>query len=169
MPQMTRRFEEHRQLFSPYGSVGRRTSNVASRRSRRPRSYSGRVATHTHTFVCLANKDASTCPSATEKQDLYCAGLGERKVQFEQSGDASEIHRKLTETYPKLLESGGYELLQTCGTSKYLILVPQPPEGYSALYFKSIGSSAKLYIRPIQHSLKANTTEDTPSTQVCFC
>ena len=166
---ITHRLEEHRQLFSPYRSVNRarggNTSNVGSRRSRRPRSASGHIATHTHTFVCLENKDASTCPSSTEKQELFCGGLGERKIQ---SDDASEVHKKLIETYPKLVESGGYELLQTCGTSKYLISIPQPHEGYSALYSKSIGSSAKVNVRPIQHSLKVNTAEDAPSTQVCF-
>ena len=66
--------------------------------------------------------------------------------------NAAAVHLKIVETYRRLKECGGYELLQARGTSKFLDPVPQPPDGYSALYFKSMGQS-RIFIRSIQKDL----------------
>ena len=64
------------------------------------------------------------------------------------------------EAFPKLKDTGGYELLRA-SNGRVLEVVPVPPEGYSAAYLKDVMQQAKIYIRPIQKSLSidVNTSE----------
>uniref|UniRef100_A0A1X7SW80 Uncharacterized protein n=1 Tax=Amphimedon queenslandica TaxID=400682 RepID=A0A1X7SW80_AMPQE len=42
-----------------------------------------KVATWTHTFVCLANKQQDIIPDSNERAKLQLAGLGEKKISME--------------------------------------------------------------------------------------
>ena len=76
------------------------------------------------------------------------------------------MYSKIVEAFPKLEQAGGHEFMQTQGTSKFLNLIPRPPEGYTAMYLKTLGSS-RVYIRPIQQNLGVKV-EEAPSAEVCF-
>jgi cyanate lyase len=71
-----------------------------------------KLATWTHTFVCLASTEQSQVPDAQERASLQIAGLGEKRVSLLQFADVHDIYSELTYTYPKLYQSGGFELLR---------------------------------------------------------
>ena len=86
------------------------------------------------------------------------AGLGQRDVAFLEFGGSSEFHPELLEAFPKLKQAGGYELLRTSEHSnKELAVIPPPSGGYTAQYLKAVVSQAKVYVRPLQHSLSLET------------
>ncbi len=141
---------EHRRLFTSR-SLGS-TPRVSNRRSRTRTSsqpYHRHMPTHTHTFVCLAEKNTIDVPKSENKQLLYCNGLGERRVQLFQADDSNAVHEKILKQYPKLKDVGSYTFLQS-GPSNKLVPIPEPPEGFSAKYVMALGSS-KVYIRPEQN------------------
>ena len=51
--------------------------------------------------------------STVYKIQLLNASLGEKKITFEKKSSCSYFHEKLLESYPKLNEAGGYELMRT--------------------------------------------------------
>lgn len=75
-------------------------------------------------------------------------------------GDAEELNHELTDYYPKLAEGGGYELLRSGGGGRELFVIDMPSVGYSAQYLKSIISSAKIYVRPLQKDLDLSPREN---------
>ena len=77
------------------------------------------LPTHTHTLVCLAIKDTELSP-AQEKQELYCRGLGEHRVQFLQTDDSVAMHSKIMKEYPKLAGAGGNGFLLVKGNCRNL-------------------------------------------------
>ena len=93
-------------------------------------------------------------PDQQRRAKLSLAGLGEKQISLFLYGDAEELNCELIDHYPKLAEGGGYELLRSSDKGgKELILLDVPAAGYSAGYLKSILSSAKIYIRPLQRDL----------------
>ena len=64
-----------------------------------------------HNFVCLNNTCDETTPGCKQRVELSMAGLGEKKVTFNKNGNWPFIDRKLKETFPKLKDGGGHELL----------------------------------------------------------
>lgn len=93
-------------------------------------------------------------PDQEKKIELPLAGLGEKKVSLLLYSDAQELHCQLVEHFPKLSESGGYELLRaTDKGGEELIGIDMPSSGYTVEYLKAIVTLAKLYIRPLQKDL----------------
>ena len=162
---------EHQRLFFSYrlarGGGPRGVQRGSSRRQRTSTAAPYRLPTHTHTLVCLAIKDAELAPAAQEKQELYCRGLGEHRVQFLQTDDSVAVHSKIMKEYPKLAGAGGYEFLQVKGNCRNLVPLPEPPDGYTARYLKTLGS-ARVFIRPVQHDLPEEGQAQT-STQQQVC
>ena len=115
----------------------------------------------THKFCCLAEKDACRIPSVEDKLKLRAAGLGEREITLDRGWSASLLHEKLSETYPKLRDGGGYEFLRTDGRSTTrLVLIPgSKTEGYSVQYLKDNLNQATAYIRPLQNDLSFTPLE----------
>ena len=115
----------------------------------------------THKFCCLAEKEACRIPSVEEKLKLRAAGLGEREITLDRGWSASLLHEKLSETYPKLRDGGGYEFLRTDGRSTTrLVLIPgSKTEGYSVQYLKDNLNQATAYIRPLQNDLSLTPLE----------
>ena len=109
-----------------------------------------------HTFLCLARKDQVEIPYAQEKGELKLADLGEKKCLINADADPDEFDDTILDQFPKLRNTGGYELLRQ-GNNKSLELIIPPKDGYSVDYLKSIVTRAKLYIRPIQTNLDLST------------
>lgn len=67
-----------------------------------------------HKFVCLAYKDQNKIPTSdAEKEDLYQAGLGERKISFDRLDiSPNEFRDLLYHNFPRLKEGGGFQLLK---------------------------------------------------------
>ena len=103
---------------------------------------------HSHTRIHLCvwqRKSQLSAPLLKKSRICIALGLERRKLQFLQSD--CEVHKKIVGAYPRLNDCGGYELLQARGTFKFLGVIPQPPERYSAMYFKSMGQM-RIYRRP---------------------
>lgn len=65
---------------------------------------------------------------------------------------AEELREEFLVHFPKLAEEGGYELLRM-GDARNLEVIAEPTDGYSVEYLKSVVSSAKIYVRPLQRDL----------------
>lgn len=115
----------------------------------------------THKFCCLAEKDACRMPSPEDELKLRAAGLAEREITLNRGWSASLLHEKLSETYPKLHDGGGYEFLRTDGRSTtWLVLIPGlKTEGYSIQYLKDNLNQATVYIHPLQNDLSFTPLE----------
>ena len=149
VPQASTVLSEHRSLFGSRNLSSVSQGHTSRRSSARSRThpYHRSLPTHTHTFVCLAKKNTNDVPKAAEKQSLYCSGLGEHRIQFVQADDAASVKQKLLKEYPPLRGCNGFTLMQ-CSSGNRLAKIPEPPEGYSAKYIMTLGSS-RVYIRPL--------------------
>ncbi|KAK1175612.1 hypothetical protein AOXY_G286 [Acipenser oxyrinchus oxyrinchus] len=115
--------------------------------------------TFTHKFCCLSGKDDSVIPTRKGKDNLLLAGLGEKKITF-QNKDCSpeEFTAELMENFPKLRDGGSYELIRAVGSTRCtsLSVILCPDEGYSPSFLRSpeygVGS-ATIYVRPLEQNL----------------
>lgn len=146
-------YQVHQQLFGRTGSAGMKRSlkckgGKSDAQKRQKRCW-------THCFVCLAYPDSDTVPSALDVAVLKANGLGAVYIDIDETGDASMLHEALMNTFPKLQEAQGYELLRIpeVGT-KALMVIPPPEEGYTVAYLKPVLNQAKCYVRPIQKAIK---------------
>ena len=105
-------------------------------------------------MFCLSNKDATRVPcSFAEREVLVQAGLGEKKAMIPDINCSSqEFQSVLTSVFPKLEQSGGFDLLRCIPNTKELevinAVVAQSPK-----LLKSVVGSGRVFIRPIQRSL----------------
>ncbi|XP_068731710.1 uncharacterized protein [Montipora capricornis] len=131
--------------------------------------------TWTHTFICLGRMRDNEVPSNGYKTQLSNASLGEKKITFEKKSSCNHFHEKLLESYPKLKEGGGYELMRTKfrSTSKLEILQPKGNAGHNVLDLKEMVASARIYVRPLQNDLSleqiehASLSSDTGPLEMC--
>ena len=120
----------------------------------RPLKKRNKIALWKHNFICLANTYDDLVPSNIAKANLIRAGLGLKEITFSLNGDSSDFHEEILNAFPKLRDSGGYELLRTSdGHSKLLHVIPPLSGGYTAAYLKSIMAQSKVYLRPLQQDL----------------
>ena len=146
--------EERRALFA-----GKRP------KAKRPR----RMETWKRCFVCLCSVGQDYVPGAVEKAELQNSGLGTKQITFFERGSSWELHEELIQAFPKLENAGGYELMRTEeGNSKDLFVIPQPVEGYTASYLKTIVQHAKIYIRPLQQDLPLDTPSPLSDSEECL-
>ncbi|CAG2233619.1 unnamed protein product [Mytilus edulis] len=114
----------------------------------------------TVTVVCLADKEAKTVPSPTEREILFKAGLGHRKIRFQTDDTEAIVMEKIvsdetidneTIGFPQLKQCGGFELLICRQNSRELNLVECEWNVRNLRCY--LGPQAKLYIRPIQKNI----------------
>ena len=158
------------------------TSNSGSANCSRNRSFNSRkrkrnvqqsssnkctskAKTITRKFVCLADKEQYDVPDREEQRELLVSGLGEVKVAVPENAKEKDVRHLLTEIFPKLKDSGGFELMYVESRSKELLLIPLGPDGLSMTYIASFIGQGKIYIRPIQQDLPLNDDGAPPVTQ----
>ena len=69
----------------------------------------------------------------------------------------------LIETFPKLKDSGGFELIRR---KKDRSVIPPGPDGLSMKYLASFIAQGKIYVRPIQQDLPIEGEEDIGGVEV---
>ena len=69
--------------------------------------------THIFVHVCLCIIESDTVPS--EYSLLTANGLGKKKVHLYEQSNAGDIHKAITESFPKLYGAGRYQLLRVSG------------------------------------------------------
>ena len=108
----------------------------------------------------MADRLTYKVPTAAEKQVLFKAGLGLKKIKFDIDDDEEAVMKKITSAesdsneitgFPKLRDCGGFELMRCVANCRELVLI----EGsWSVRELKAdVGAQAKIYLRPIQRSL----------------
>ncbi len=160
--------EERMSLFNPRSSTSRGRS-----RGNRGRK---RTVTRTWTaqFVCLADQHQNKIPTCAERQVLFQAGLGIKKIKLNLDDDESAVMDKVTSSglddvgqplgFPQLKDCGGYEMLHCVSGSKIL----KPIDCcWSAKDLKAnIGAQSKVYLRPIQKHLSTTSLVSKNKSQI---
>lgn len=154
-------------LYAMHRSLFRGTTGPVRRRPQihRQSPYSRLRAPQvwSHRFFCLSDRNCQTAPQTKRQKDaLEACGLGEKVISIEMHSTAEELHQKITSTYPKLANCGGYELLRCYGNSRSLSLM-EPP--YTAARLCAAVAQSRIYIRPVQSSVQLNV-ENTSSNGV---
>ena len=119
--------EERLSIFNPRRHNNRTQARTAARSTTSGTSRSAEKShSWTPTFFCLADSTASKTPSAMEKQILFKAGLGLKKIKLYLEDDEQTVIGKITsETqdaagisigFPQLKNCGGFELMR-CATN----------------------------------------------------
>ena len=99
-------------------------------------------------------------PTAAEKQILFKAGLGLKKIKFDIDDDEEAVMKKITSAesdsneltgFPKLRDCGGFELIRCVANCRELVLI-EGSWGVRELK-ANVGAQAKIYLRPIQKNL----------------
>lgn len=125
-----------------------------------------KLPTWTHTFVCLAKRESSSVPDSQERAALILSGLGEKKIQLDEYSEWPEIYDELLFQYPKLKESGGFELLRVGeGGGKRLQTIACPPKGYTVVYLQAVVHHATVYIRPLQRDITLEVESPQPVSE----
>ena len=149
-----------------------------NRRGSRKGTKQGKKRTWTAQLVFLADRLAYKVPTAAEKQILFKAGLGLKKIKFDIDDDKEAVMKKITSSesdsneitgFPKLCDCGGFELMRCAANCRELVLI----EGsWSVRELKAnVGTQAKIYLRPIQKSLSTEplAAEKTPKVkEICL-
>lgn len=106
--------------------VPHRSGILTTRESRNAKPYDRKSAssvTWTHKFVCLADTEFDHVPTATERYNLKCSDLGEKKLCSMEDG-LTHIMEKLIQAYPALDIAGRFELRRTDGPySRHLVTI----------------------------------------------
>ena len=122
--------ETHRLVFG-YQPSGRK--RALSQKKHYPKKAKMKQIPWSHMFVCLSETESCSVPC--DYALLTANGLGKKKLQLSEQSTAKEIHDSIIEAFPKLINAGGYELLRTVESSKRLIVITPPLEGYTGMFF----------------------------------
>ena len=161
--------EERNHLFQPNrsSSSGRgRKRKSACTQSQRQWSFQ---------FVCLADKYSFKTPSSLEKQILFKAGLGLKKIKLDPNDDEDTVKEKITFDvtdsegntvgFPALRSCGGFELMQSSPNCRDLRRIDCC---WSARDLKAnlCGGQGKIYIIPIQKPLSTKPSQKSESSSL---
>ena len=154
-------FPHHFSSNSRSASYNRNRSNSRKRKRNGTTNSKSKTKSITRKFVCLADKEQYEIPDREEQRELLVAGLGEVKIAVPEHANEKDVRDLLIETFAKLKDCGGFELMYAETRSKDLLLIPLGPDGLSMKYIASFIGQGKIYIRPIQQDLPLG--EDSPS------
>ncbi|CAB4042845.1 Arylsulfatase B, partial [Paramuricea clavata] len=161
--QATAAREERLSIFHARRHNSRSLTRAASRNSTSNGSKrSAKGSPWTPTFVCLADSASSKAPSSVDKQILYKAGLGVKKIKLDLEDNEQTVLDKITSDtndtlgnplgFPQLKTIGGFEMLRCTPNCRDLTEIDSC---WSARDLRSTmgGGQGKIYLRPIQRSL----------------
>lgn len=120
--------------------------------------------TWTREFSCLPLRISNKTPSIEITKLLQNAGLGKKKIVFDQSDDHEAVCKKLIKVYPRLKDVGGFTLHRSLlgGFNRKLTMIDQNWFHIKNLRNKKSTGTGIIYIRPMQRDLnlsKAVSTE----------
>ena len=115
------------------------------------------LETWTHDICVLGRCDENVTPDRQRMDVLMQAGLGKMKLVFPNNKASHiEVYNFLEETFPRLRDGGGIEVLRAVGGGggqRPLHYVPPGREGYTVVHLRERFSQAAVYIRPLQSDL----------------
>ncbi|XP_066910994.1 uncharacterized protein [Clytia hemisphaerica] len=125
-------------------------------------------STWTHDFFLLASKHAEKSPDRLTVLELNNAGLGKKKVVFQdKKGDHSHIRKTLESHYPMLRSQNGAFSLLRCESGgsgvRGLKQIGPSNAGYTVPLLKDVCKSSLIYIKPLNTSIDIISI-DQPTT-----
>ena len=159
--------EERNHLFQP-----NRSSSSGRGKKRKPACPQSKRQ-WSFQFVCLADRCSFKTPSSLEKQILYKAGLGLKKIKLDPTDDEDTVKEKILSDnkdgdgnpvgFPSLRSCGGFELMQSSPNCRDLRRIDCC---WSARDLKANlgGGQGKIYIVPIQKSLSTKPTQKSENS-----
>ena len=160
---------EMQRLFpNVYGK--KRSSSNNTKFSNKKRS-TKKEKTVTRKFVCLAGKSQEEVPSVQDKRKLFLCGLGEKKIALPVNGTSAQLHSVLLESFPKLSDGGGIELMYAEPGKRELYIIPTGPHGNTVEYISQFIGQGRIYVRPIQCDIDLDKgqvyTDPTVMDEMC--
>ena len=161
--------EERNHLFQPNRSS-------SSGRGRKRKSAGAQSQNQwSFQFVCLADKYSFKTPSSLEKQILFKAGLGLKKIKLDPTDDEDTVKEKITSDvkdsdgnaigFPAPRSCGGFELMQSSPNCRDLRRIDCC---WSARDLRANlgGGQGKIYIVLIQKSLSTKPSQMSESSSL---
>jgi hypothetical protein len=108
-------------------------------------------------------------PDKPGRMALLEAGLGEKRISMIKNKDPEYLRNILYESYDKLKDGGGFELLRTAPTTRLLLeKILMPASGYSSNYLSDESGlgGAICYIRPVQSNLSLDPVQQVEVIKV---
>ena len=140
--------------FAPYVGKGKQPAHD------RPSAPPPKHQQWTHKFLCVPSCSTNTAPrKGSEWQLLISAGLWEKLVAFRTMDcPPGEYRDHLLETFSKLKDAGGFELMRYIPNSNQLECLP-PLALHSPRNTQEYVGKSTVYIRPIQKDLNLSPLE----------
>ena len=147
---------EQRAYFASYSTPETQTSHKT--RKQKGQSWTVRL-------VCLNSTSVNTAPcTPAVKEKLIAAGIGEKKVIVPEVSCTKETFNELIlESFPKLKNAGGYELLRCIPNTKHLEVISSKIAQTPKL-LKTVVGNGRVYIRPVQRELSLVPDDDICSS-----
>ncbi len=154
--------EERVSIFHPRRYNNRNETHASARNSSTRSKSAAKRNPWTPTFLCLADSTSSKAPSSFDKQILFKAGLGVKKIKLDLEDNEQRVLDKITSDtkeasgnplgFPQLKSCGGFEMLRCSPNCRDLVEIDSC---WSAKDLRSSmgGGQGKVYLRPIQKSL----------------
>ena len=126
-------------------------------------------------MVCLADRLAYKVPTAAEKQLLFKAGLGLKKIKFDVDDDEEAVRKRITSSeteydstevigFPQLRNCGGFKWMRCAANCRELVVIDG---SWAVKELKANGGpQTKIYLRPIQKSLSTKPLSVEKTSQV---
>ena len=119
----------------------------------------------------MADKSQTDVPTVQEKRELFLGGLGEKKIALPVDGEFPRLHALLVDSFPRLSDAGGFELMYTEPGKRDLHLIPTGPQGNTVAYISQFIGQGRVYIRPIQCNIDITAdqvhTDPTVFEEIC--
>ena len=165
--------QERLALFNPRNSRNQsRFHGSKNKKTPKPKTW-------TATFVCLADSCCRKTPSSAEKELLFKAGLGLKKIKLEVEDDEQTVLEKLTSDvngedsrplgFPALKTCGGFEIMRCMANCRDLVKLDCC---WNARDIQASlgGGQGKLYLVPIQKSISTKplkTSNESELMETC--
>ncbi|XP_065058553.1 uncharacterized protein LOC135686279 [Rhopilema esculentum] len=171
--------QDFRRAFPSLGCGGSRQATTSRRKGKSQQYvFIKPKETWTRDFCLLAEPTEGKTPCTARLLKLKEAGIGKRKVRFDDKNASHGKVRQVLETvYPKLKsQAGAFEMLRADrgGTNCDLNIIPMSPNGYNLQHLKeSVGGNTIIYVRPMQSSLSLSkvttATDDAIRSKCRYC
>eukprot|EP00794_Sanderia_malayensis_P018570 gene18570-20432_t len=128
---------DFRKAFPSMAGGGRRDVCPPKKRQKTQYAFVKPRETWTHDFCLLSSKNDSKTPTLSHLLELKEAGLGKRRISFDDKRSSHGKVRQVLETiYPKLRsQNGAFEMLrgERGGVKCNMNLIEMSPQGYTVL------------------------------------
>lgn len=125
--------------------------------------------TWSHEFCCIPKRDQTTTPTAGQVEQLNKAGMGKKKIKFnDKYASHFEVVTILEDNFPELKNCGGFTLHRSKSGGYNRPLTKLSTTWYDIKKIrKEVSSSACIYIKPLQKDLDMVANPSQKVSRLC--